>query len=210
MTPWAPGDVWRRPGRLGRSTSSSVGMSIIGQKPAALARLDSPGFSAAAHRVSVYRDGASSARLRPAAAASPCRTRRAGAHGAPGAWGLETNADLLQFSRGASSTPPFGSPFPQFTASLRLGYFGRRVKTAANRRLFAERRLCCSESAFAASGRRGPLLAESGGGAEARTSWPASAAVGPAPASAPAGAGPCGAMCATAVIWPTISQTKTA
>ena len=48
----------------------------------------------------------------------------------------QTNADLLQFSRGAPSTPPLGFAFPQVTASLRLGYFGRRAKTAANRRLF--------------------------------------------------------------------------
>ena len=147
------------------------------------------------------RPGASRARLRPRCRrivlANPSVCRRPPLPrppppmpGTPEARGLETNGDLLQFSRGASSTPPFGSLLPQVTASLRLGYFGRHAKTAANRRLFAERRLCCSESAFAASGRRGPLLAESGGGAEARTSCPtsagsaASAAVGPAPASA--------------------------
>ena len=162
--------------------------------------------------------------------------------GTPEAQGLETNADLLQFSRGAPSTPPFGSPFPQFTASLRLGYFGRHAKTAANRRLFAERRLCCGESAFAASGRRNLPLADSGGGAEAQASCPASAGSS-APAAAcstaaslwrtrradaggrplppprrsnesvgvppaPAAAVPRSAMCATAMIWPTILPTK--
>ena len=49
---------------------------------------------------------------------------------------LKTNGDLLQFSRGAPSTPPFGFAFPQVTPSLRLGYFGRHAKTATNRRLF--------------------------------------------------------------------------
>ena len=53
----------------------------------------------------------------------------------------KTNADLLQFLRGSPSTPPLDFAFPQVTASRRLGYFGRRAKTAANRRLFAERRL---------------------------------------------------------------------
>ena len=49
---------------------------------------------------------------------------------------LQTNGDLLQFSRGASSTPPFGFAFPQLTASLRLGYSKGCPKTAANRRSF--------------------------------------------------------------------------
>ena len=60
----------------------------------------------------------------------------------------KTNADLLQFSRGAPSTPPFCSPFPQVTASLRLGYSKGCPKTAANRRLFAERRLCGCGTTF--------------------------------------------------------------
>ena len=61
---------------------------------------------------------------------------------------IATNADLLQFSRGAPSTPPLGFTFPQVTALCRLVYFRRRAKTAANRRLFVERRLCGSKSAF--------------------------------------------------------------
>ena len=103
--------------------------------------------------------------------------------------GLESNADLLQFSRGAPSTPPFGFAFPRVTASLRLGYFGRRAKTAANRRLFAGRRLRGCRATFARqqigarriwAQRFAP--ADSGGGAEARTPCPASAAAGPAAA----------------------------
>ena len=105
------------------------------------------------------RPGASRARLRPRCRrivlANPSVCRRPPPPrppppmpGTPEARGLETNADLLQFSRGAPSAPPFGSPFPQFTASLRLGYFGRFAKTAANRRSFAGRPLRGCETTF--------------------------------------------------------------
>ena len=60
----------------------------------------------------------------------------------------ETNGVLLQFSRGAPSTPPLGFLFPQVKASLRLGYSKGCPKTAANRRLFAGRRFWCNNSPF--------------------------------------------------------------